>query len=438
MFLVGRDTRLSGPMVQSALVAGMTAEGADVVDLGVVPTPAVAAIAAARGLPAASVSASHNPFQDNGVKLFSSGGRKLSVAEEAQIEALSSSGDLRPGGVSGEEVGRLSSDPGALDWYCARVVGVLGDRRLTGLRVAVDCANGAASEAAPRILEAAGASIVAVLAASPDGTNINAGCGSTDPSRLRQAVRSSRADAGLALDGDADRVIAVDGRGGIVDGDRLLALFAKDMSERGLLAGQTVVATVMSNLGLRRALAGSGISLHETPVGDRHILEALEANGWSLGGEQSGHIIFGDLATTGDGMLTGLLLLDLLVRSGRPLAELAAEAMVPLPQVVRNVAVSDPRCAGQVVVSERVRRALAEVEERLGPQARVLLRPSGTEPLVRVMVEARGEAEALAAVEELCRAVEEASLPVGEEARRGGGEPWLGLQGAGEETGRSC
>ena len=420
VFLVGRDTRLSGPMLQAALSAGLSAEGADVVDLGVVPTPGVAAVAASRGLPAAVVSASHNPFQDNGVKLLSAGGRKLTDAEEEKIEALlaeiagprrtrrDGAAPVAGGKRSGERVGRLSSDPEALEWYCERVVSALEGRGLAGIRVVVDCANGAASTTAERILSSAGATVVDVLAAEPDGTNINAGCGSTDPSRLAAVVRSKRADAGLALDGDADRVIAVDGDGEVVDGDRLLVLFARDLKARGRLAGDTVVVTVMSNLGLRRAMASSGIRVHETPVGDRHVLEALDANGWSLGGEQSGHIIFRDVATTGDGVLSGLMLLDVVRREGRPLSELAAESMMRLPQVIRNVTVG-AGSASEVASSEGVCSEVLRVEKELGSDGRVLLRPSGTEPLVRVMVEAPTEEAAEEAAGRLERAVSAAS-----------------------------
>jgi phosphoglucosamine mutase len=423
-FLVGRDTRLSGPMLQAALSAGLSAEGCDVVDLGVLPTPGVAAVAASRGLPAAVVSASHNPFQDNGVKLLSVGGRKLTDAEEERIEALLAqlvaAGDEDRGGQggagrapapdsrSGERIGQLRPDPSARDWYCDQVVAALEGRSLAGVRVAVDCANGAATATAEQILSAAGASVVEVLSAQPDGTNINAGCGSTDPSSLAAAVRSHRADAGLALDGDADRVIAVDGDGSVVDGDRLLAMFASDLKSRGRLAGETVVVTVMSNLGLRRAMDRAGIRVHETPVGDRYVLEALDTNGWSLGGEQSGHIIFRDLATTGDGVLSGVMLLDLMVRKGRPLAELAEDSMIRLPQVIRNVGVA-AGSATEVATSELVTSAVKAAEHSLGADGRVLLRPSGTEPLVRVMVEASTEDAAVAAAEGLAEAVAAAS-----------------------------
>ena len=397
VFLIGRDTRLSGPMLQAALSAGLSAEGADVVDLGVMPTPGVAAVAASRGQSAAVVSASHNSFQDNGVKLLSAGGRKLTDHEEEKIEALLvelagpagmvAEGPAAGRTAAGDRIGRLVSDPGARDWYCGQVVAALEGRTLGRIPVIVDCANGAATTTAERILTAAGASVVEVLAASPDGVNINAGCGSTDPSLLAARVRSRGASVGLALDGDADRVIAVDEEGSVVDGDRLLAMFARDLRGRGRLAADSIVVTIMSNLGLRRAMAADGIEVHETPVGDRYVLETLDANGWSLGGEQSGHIIFRDFATTGDGVLSGLMLLDLVVRSGRKLSELAGESMERVPQVIRNVTV-DAGSAVEVAGSASVSSAVELERSRLGADGRVLLRPSGTEPLVRVMVEA--------------------------------------------------
>ncbi|HET6964659.1 MAG TPA: phosphoglucosamine mutase [Acidimicrobiales bacterium] len=413
-FVVGRDTRWSGPLLQAAFSAGVAAEGFDVVDLGVIPTPAVADAALEMSAPAAVVSASHNPFPDNGIKLLSAGGRKLTDQQEERVEAVLASivqsrEDGSGPGAQGTGLGRLRSDPSSVERYLAKVAAALEGRTLAGLRVAVDCANGAASVTAASILERAGAEVVQVLSDQPDGTNINAGCGSTDPGALAGAVRQHHADAGLAFDGDADRVIAVDERGEVVDGDRLLALFAADLHERGRLHGQAVAVTVMTNLGFHQAMAAAGVKVASTPVGDRHILEALEANGWSLGGEQSGHIIFRgvfpSLAPTGDGVLTGLVLLDLLKRRGAPLSTLAAAAMVRMPQVLRNVRVSDHhRLASAAAVWEEVRA----VESALGADGRVLLRPSGTEPLVRVMVEAPTEEQAVDAAERLSTVVVEA------------------------------
>jgi phosphoglucosamine mutase len=420
-FLVGRDTRRSGPLLLAALAAGMTSEGVDVIDLGVLPTPGVAALGAARGLPAAVISASHNPFPDNGIKLFASGGVKLPVEVEAVIEAelagrsatsrVPASGgsdgavrrdDAAPGVPSGVGVGTISADRSAAEEYSKWLVASVADSGLGGLRVAIDCANGAASFIAADVLTRAGAEVVAVLADQPDGMNINDQCGSTWPHGLQEAVVRHGAAVGLAFDGDADRVLAVDELGGLVDGDQLMALFARDLNGRGHLYEATLVVTVMSNLGLRLAMREEGIEVHETPVGDRSVLEALTANGWSLGGEQSGHIIFAEYATTGDGLRSGLQLLALLARSRRPLSELAAAAMQRLPQVLRNVEVVD---FGGLQSAERVWDEVRAVEESLGASGRVLLRASGTEPLIRVMVEAPTEAEAHEAADRLCAAV---------------------------------
>jgi phosphoglucosamine mutase len=398
-FLVGRDTRWSGPMLQAALSAGLAATGFDVADLGVAPTPAVAAVAAARGAPAAVVSASHNPYADNGVKLFAAGGRKLGRADEEAVETAAGAGHAP---VEGDAIGRIAADAEAVGDYCEGLVSRLDGRRLEGLRVVVDCANGASVRTALPILEAAGADVAAVLGSQPDGRNINAGCGSTDTSALSRAVRRCGADMGLALDGDADRVIAVDATGQAVDGDRLLALFALDLHSRGLLHGGGVVVTVMTNLGFRRAMQAAGIEVAQTPVGDRHVLEALEERGWALGGEQSGHIVFRDLATTGDGMLTGLLLGDLVLREGRPLSELAGAAMAAFPQAQRNVEVADP---GKLDGAQAVWDEVAAVEAELGGDGRVVLRASGTEKVVRVMVEAPSADRAAGAADRLASAV---------------------------------
>lgn len=424
VWYLGRDTRRSGPMLGAALAAGLTAEGADVVDVGVIPTPAVAAIAASRRAPAAMISASHNPYADNGIKLFGPGGRKLDDDTEARVEAelarLVERSDPAPVGP-GEEaravgspgegpraregagVGVLSADAHAGAWYRDRLLGVgLEGRRLDGIRVAVDCANGAASGLAPAVLAGAGADVVAVLGNEPDGSNINAACGSTDPSTLSAAVVAEGADVGLALDGDADRLIAVDSTGRVIDGDRLLAIFAADLRHRGRLRGDTVVVTVMSNLGFHQAMAAEGISVHRTGVGDRLVLAALEDGNWSLGGEQSGHIIFADLATTGDGILAAVALLDALCREKRTLEDWAGGIMDRVPQVLRNVAVSDR--AG-LETATAVWQAVAAETDELAGTGRVLLRPSGTEPVVRVMVEAPTEHLAAAAVDRLEQAL---------------------------------
>jgi len=404
-FVVGRDTRRSGPLLEAALVAGLCSEGADVERVGVLPTPGVAYLAQLFDAPAAVISASHNPYPDNGVKLFARGGRKIADAPEQRIEMeLRRLVDAGAGdGPDGPGVGVARDRLGAAADYIAHLSATLGGRRLEGQSVIVDCGNGAAFEVAPWALRVQGA-WVRVLHDQPDGTNINAGCGSTDPRELQQAVLAAGANAGLAFDGDADRVIAVDERGNLVDGDQMLAIIALDLHERGELRGDAVVATVMSNLGFRRALVEHGIEVVETPVGDRNVLTALEERGLSLGGEQSGHLIVTDLATTGDGTLTGMLLLDVMARRGRPLSELAA-VVEPFPQVLRSVRVADR--AG-IDRDGTLKAELASVEEELGVDGRVLVRPSGTEPVVRVMVEAPTTDQAETAATRLVAAVERA------------------------------
>jgi phosphoglucosamine mutase len=390
-FVVGRDTRLSGPMVQAALSAGLAAEGADVIDVGVLPTPALAWLAAVRDLPAAVISASHNPFPDNGIKLFAAGGAKLGAdlesAIEEELERILDPAVRGPRPPEGHAVGRLRTESGAADAYVDHLATLLDGRRLDGLRLVVDSANGAASALAAEVYRRLGAEVVAI-GCDPDGTNINAGCGSTDTAGLARVVVEHQADLGLALDGDADRLLAVDAQGRVANGDELLALFALDLAARGELTSDTVVVTVMTNLGFRMAMADRGITVRETPVGDRHVLAALDEDGCALGGEQSGHIVFRRLATTGDGLLTGLVLADLVARSGAPLADLLAGLVTHVPQVLVNVAVPNTEL---LEGAEAVWSAVAEEEARLGESGRVLLRPSGTEPLVRVMVEARGE-----------------------------------------------
>jgi phosphoglucosamine mutase len=390
-FVLARDTRRSGPMLESALAAGLAAEGAEVVLAGVLPTPGAAYLSAQRDCPAAVLSASHNPFPDNGIKFFAPGGRKLSdeIEErlEAQLDAILA-GTGAGTRVEGAAVGTAQPDEGALREYESWMLTTLEGRRLDGLRVVIDCGNGAATATAPWVLTQLGAKVDNLaVGAQPDGTNINAGCGSTNVGPLQAEVVATGAAAGLAFDGDADRLVAVDERGGLVDGDHVLAIAALDLRARGLLRHDTVVATVMANLGFHQAMGAKGIRVETTPVGDRSVLEAMEAGGFSLGGEQSGHIIFGDLATTGDGLLSGLVLLDVLARSGRPLSELAS-VVVKLPQVLRNVRVADR--AG-LPDATAFWAEVAAVEAELSDGGRVLVRPSGTEPLVRIMVEAPTE-----------------------------------------------
>lgn len=400
--VIGRDTRRSGPMLEAALAAGYASEGVDVVLLGIVPTPTVAHAAADLGVPGAMISASHNPFPDNGIKLFAAGGRKLADEAEEQLEAelahlLGSGGGDRPTGAG---VGVVTVDPGAaVGRYADSLRDAIEGRDLGGLRVVLDCAHGAASAIAPSILRSAGVD-VEVVHAEPDGVNINEDAGSTSPAALQQAVRDLGADLGLALDGDADRLLAIAADGSVIDGDHVIAVLAIDRQSRGRLPRDLVVATVMSNLGFRQGMARRGIEVVETKVGDRYVLEALGRTGAVLGGEQSGHVIQADLATTGDGLLTAISLLDVVARSGRPLGELAADAMTSLPQVLVNVRLErrDPDLV------DRLADDVAAAESRLGDEGRVLVRPSGTEPLIRVMVEAptedraRTEAETLADV----------------------------------------
>jgi phosphoglucosamine mutase len=404
-FVLARDTRRSGPMLEAALAAGLAAEGADVVLAGVLPTPGAAHLSSRRDCPAAVLSASHNLFPDNGIKFFARGGRKLTDEIEARVEAELDAilaGQAPPTRVEGAAVGTAQADEGALREYESHLLTTLDGRRLDGLRVVVDCGNGAAVAAAPWVLAQLGAKVESLeIGAHPDGTNINAACGSTHPGPLQAEVVATGAAAGLAFDGDADRLVAVDERGGLVDGDAILAIAALDLRARGRLRHDTVVATVMANLGFHQAMAAAGIRVETTPVGDRSVLEAMEAGGFSLGGEQSGHIIFGDLATTGDGLLSGLVLLDVLARSGRPLSELAA-VVVKLPQVLRNVRVAD---RGGLAEAADFWAEVAAVEAELDGRGRVLVRPSGTEPVVRIMVEAATEEAAEAYTDRLAGAL---------------------------------
>ncbi|SHG03504.1 phosphoglucosamine mutase [Jatrophihabitans endophyticus] len=379
--VVGRDPRASGEMLEAAVVAGLTSAGADVLLVGVAPTPAVAFLTGSYGADLGVVlSASHNPMPDNGVKLFAAGGHKLPDDIEAEIEAAVAAGaPFRP---TGARVGRVRVADDVVERYGAHLLGAQ-PTRLDGLHVVVDCAHGAASHVAPEIYRGAGAQVTPI-AARPDGLNINDGVGSTHLDGLVTAVRETGAHLGIAHDGDADRCLAVDATGAVVDGDQLLAVCALALRDRGSLRDDTVVATVMSNLGFHHAMRGAGIEVITTAVGDRYVLEALRAKELSLGGEQSGHLVFSDAATTGDGLLTALHVMARMVSTGTPLAELAA-VVQRLPQTLVNVRVGD-RAA--VADSREVAAAVAAAESELGDAGRVLLRPSGTEPLVRVMVEA--------------------------------------------------
>ncbi|MEM7096342.1 MAG: phosphoglucosamine mutase [Actinomycetota bacterium] len=399
--VIGRDTRESGPALRDALARGLADGGVEPLDLGVVPTPGVAFAAASRGAIGVMVSASHNAWHDNGIKLFTREGNKLSDGEQAGIEArldaatdTESAQDARQ---SDTAVTLASAQTDVGDWVRS-VAGSVGNR-LDRLRVIVDAANGAASHVVAPALADLGAEVT-VLFNRPDGRNINEGCGSTHPQALAAAVVDQGADVGIALDGDADRLLCVDHLGRVVDGDRLMALLATGLRARGRLTDDVVVVTVMSNLGFHRAMDSLGIRVEVTAVGDRHILEALSTNRWSFGGEQSGHLIFRDLATTGDGFLSAVQLLDLLADSDRPLAELADAAMTRFPQILENVRVADRVADPAADLAEEIAAAEAE----LGADGRVLIRASGTEPLIRVMVEAADEAMAERVCADLCDA----------------------------------
>ncbi|HEX3791403.1 MAG TPA: phosphoglucosamine mutase [Pseudonocardiaceae bacterium] len=395
--VVGRDPRASGEMLEAAVVAGLASAGADVLRLGVLPTPAVAFLVGALGADlGVMISASHNPMPDNGVKLFAAGGHKLPDAVEDEITARLTEEAPRPTGAA---VGRISDAPDPLGRYRDHLL-VATPQELDGLKVVVDCANGAASVIAPEVYRRAGAEVIAIHA-EPDGININEGCGSNHIEVVRAAVLEHGADLGIAHDGDADRCHAVDAEGNEVDGDQIMAVLAIAMKHAGELVEDTLVATVMSNLGLHLAMREQGIKLRTTAVGDRYVLEELRAGGYSLGGEQSGHVVLPSHATTGDGALTALRLMARMTDTGMPLAKLAG-VMRRLPQVLLNVRVADKAAvAGAAAVSD----AVAAVEGELGETGRVLLRPSGTEQLVRVMVEAPTHDAAQAAASRLAEVV---------------------------------
>ena len=382
--VVGRDPRASGEMLEAAVLAGVTSEGVDVLRVGVLPTPAVAYLTAAYDADfGVMISASHNPMPDNGIKIFGSGGHKLDDDTEDRIEELVHQGPGdRPVGAN---IGRVVDAEDALQRYL-RHVGTAAATRLDALTVVVDCAHGAASIAAPLAYRAAGANVIPIHA-DPDGVNINDGCGSTHMESLRSAVVSYGADLGLAHDGDADRCLAVDAHGRVVDGDAIMVVLALAMQEAGELARNTLVATVMSNMGLHLAMRAAGIDVRTTGVGDRYVLEELRAGAFALGGEQSGHIVLPGFGTTGDGIVTGLRLMARMAQTGLRLADLAAP-MRTLPQVLINVEVADK---ATVADAPSVRDTVAAVEAELGGTGRILLRPSGTEQVVRVMVEAADE-----------------------------------------------
>ncbi|MEZ0349665.1 phosphoglucosamine mutase [Mycobacterium sp. pR1184] len=382
--VIGRDPRASGEMLEAAVIAGLTSQGVDALRVGVLPTPAVAYLTGAYDADfGVMISASHNPMPDNGIKIFGPGGHKLDDDTEDQIEELVAAGPgARPVGAA---IGRVIDAEDAADRYL-RHVGKANTLPLDGLTVVVDCAHGAASSAAPRAYHAAGARVIAINA-QPNGLNINDRCGSTHLDSLRAAVLAHGADLGLAHDGDADRCLALDARGELVDGDAIMVVLALAMQEAGELASNTLVTTVMSNLGLHQAMRAAGVTVRTTGVGDRYVLEELRSGEYSLGGEQSGHIVMPALGSTGDGIVTGLRLMTRMVQTGLSLADLAAP-MQSFPQVLINVEVADKATAA---AAPSVRSAVDEAEAELGDTGRILLRPSGTEPMIRVMVEAPEE-----------------------------------------------
>jgi len=401
--VVGRDPRASGEMLEAAVVAGLASTGAIVMRAGVIPTPGLAyltgAVKADLGV---MVSASHNPMPDNGIKIFAAGGQKLPDEVEDAIESTIASG-LSSSRPTGPMIGRVYDQFDGVDAYITHLVEA-APNALTGVKVVVDCANGSASRVAPEVYRRAGAEVIAIHA-EPDGLNINDACGSTHLDSLVSAVVDHSADLGIAHDGDADRCLAVAADGAIVDGDHIMAILAIAMREAGMLVDDTLVATVMSNLGLKIAMADHGIVLVETKVGDRYVLEALAAGGYSIGGEQSGHVVLPAYATTGDGALTGVHLMARMAATGKSLAELAA-VMTQMPQVLVNVPVGDRLTASN---APAVASAVDEASARLGSQGRILLRPSGTEPLVRVMVEAGTPELATSIAEQIAVVVRQSS-----------------------------
>ena len=396
--IVGQDSRASGEFLEAAVVAGLTSAGVDVYRVGVVPTPAVAYLVASTGADlGVMISASHNPMPDNGIKLFQRGGEKLADEVEALVEARIGEPWQRPTGAA---VGRVINDDQLVDKYIEHLLSTI-DVSLNGLKVVVDCANGASSFTAPVALSRAGAEVIAI-ANKPDGWNINDGVGSTHLEFLRSAVLKNGADIGIAHDGDADRCLAIDATGAEIDGDVIMAILAKGFKAQGKLRANTIVGTVMSNLGFMHAMAEAGIEVVTTAVGDRYVLEAMLQSDFNLGGEQSGHVIMRDYANTGDGLLTALQLLAEVKRSGQTLQELS-RVMVRFPQVLINVKnVAKERLASSAAIADAVKAAEAE----LGSNGRVLLRASGTEPLVRVMVEAQSDAVAQGVATKLAQVVE--------------------------------
>ncbi len=402
--VIGKDTRLSGYMIEPALVAGFTSVGMDVFLFGPLPTPAVAMMTKSmRADLGVMISASHNPFHDNGIKLFGPDGYKLSDEVELQIEALMDSG-LSDGLATPEGLGRAKRIDDAQARYVELAKGTLRDEvTLEGLRIVIDCSNGAAYRVAPTVLWELGAEVIPI-GVEPNGFNVNQGCGSTSPDWLRNEVRKTKAHIGIALDGDADRVVIVDENGNLVDGDQIMALIATSWARRGRLLGNTVVSTVMSNLGLEKYLQSHNIDLLRTKVGDRYVVDAMRKGGYNFGGEQSGHIVMSDYTTTGDGLVAALQVIAELVLSGKPVSEVCHK-FDPYPQFLENVRYN----GGKPLEAAAVIKAIAAGEERLKSTGRLVIRPSGTEPLIRVMGEGEDEALVRAVIGDIVAAVETVS-----------------------------
>lgn len=400
--VVGKDTRLSGYMLEDALVAGFTSVGMDVVQIGPMPTPAVAMLTRSmRADLGVMISASHNPYHDNGIKLFGPDGYKLSDADERAIEALI---EGTPTLAAPDKIGRARRVEDARGRYIHFAKDCFPENlRLDGLKIVIDCAHGAAYNVAPSALWELGADIVPI-GVTPNGTNINEKCGSTHPQLLQETVVASGADIGIALDGDADRLIIVDEKGRVIDGDQIMALIGASWARSGTLKGGGVVATVMSNLGLERFLQGQGLSLERTAVGDRYVLERMRSGGFNVGGEQSGHMILSDYGTTGDGLVAALQVLAELVRTGKVASDVLHQ-FEPVPQLLKNVRFS----GGKPLEADSVKRVIAEAEAELDGNGRLVIRPSGTEPVIRVMAEGDDAGQVQAVVDRICEAVKEAA-----------------------------
>ena len=401
--VVGKDTRLSGYMLENAMVAGFTSVGMDVVQVGPMPTPAVAMLTRSmRADLGVMISASHNPFEDNGIKLFGPDGYKLSDADEMAIEALL---EVEPQLAAARDIGRARRIEDARGRYIHAVKGTLPQRiRLDGLKIVIDCANGAAYNTAPTALWELGAEVVAI-GVGPNGTNINDRCGSTHPQLLQETVVASSADIGIALDGDADRLIVVDENGTIIDGDQIMAAIGISWHQAGLLRGGGVVATVMSNLGLERRLGAEGLSLERTKVGDRYVLERMRSGAFNVGGEQSGHMILSDYATTGDGTIAALQVLGAMIDSGKA-ASAFLNQFEAVPQLLKNVRYAKGKTP---LDADSVKNAIADGERELGASGRIVIRPSGTEPVIRVMAEGDNADMVTNVVDRICDAVEKAA-----------------------------